>query len=537
MRYNKIQKVLAVSLCMGMFLSSFSFSYGDSSKTITVLVNGEAVEFDADPEIVSDRTFVPMRAIFEALGAEVNWDNQRKEAIATLGANEVVLKIGSTVGIHGTTADVLEAAPYIKDSRTMVPLRYLSESLGYEVDWDNDTRTVSIVGKENESVEDTDADTDSAVSSKPVKTDKDGNEIVTDGSYKYSILTYHDLNAPAVSINGTATDLTYNNVVKRFLYVDTNLNQAKLSDEQSEQSLKEFYQLHTSYDLTDLEDQALEALRLANNWTSKNYVVTAEQEAYSIVSEMDSISLQLASIKHQETKLDEAKAKLANAEISYRAGAISQSDLKTAKRNVESEELSLDALKVELEGMYVSLYGSLEYEQTDYAEPQFSLDYEPIGEVDLKLKYSADLNNDPYIWYVEHAEDNAEYNVKTYVYNYSAKSKKLTVMDLTQARMNTNQTKQNLLTAEYSRYNQILQIENSIASLDDSIDTLRDNIDTMRTQYEAGVISKDQFENVLRSEEDLKFNRLKLMLSHKQAVDTFKIMYLNPSYMSMGGSR
>ena len=91
------------------------------------------MDFDTAPEIVNGRTFVPMRAIFEAMGADVKWNDARREAVAELGASEVALKIDSNIGLHDTTASVLDTAPYIKQGRTMLPLRYLSESLGYDV--------------------------------------------------------------------------------------------------------------------------------------------------------------------------------------------------------------------------------------------------------------------------------------------------------------------------------------------------------------------------------------------------------------------
>ena len=122
---NKIQ---VISVALALTLSTSGLVFAETTATtdsvvsavsgnIPVYVNGERVEFDTDPEIVSDRTFVPMRAIFEALGADVSWSNSRREAVAIMGANEVVLKIGSRIGIHGTEVDELDAAPYIKEER------------------------------------------------------------------------------------------------------------------------------------------------------------------------------------------------------------------------------------------------------------------------------------------------------------------------------------------------------------------------------------------------------------------------------------
>ena len=72
----------------------------DASETsITVLLNGEPVTFDAQPEILAGTTFVPLRSIFEQLGAEVEWNQQRQEALLTSGREEICLKVGSKVAI------------------------------------------------------------------------------------------------------------------------------------------------------------------------------------------------------------------------------------------------------------------------------------------------------------------------------------------------------------------------------------------------------------------------------------------------------
>ena len=114
------------------------------TSSITVLLNGEPVAFDTQPEILAGTTFVPLRSIFEQLGAEVEWNQQRQEALLTSGREEICLKMGSKVAIRNTEISSLIDAPYLKEDRVMVPLRYLSESLGYDVTWNPETRTAEI---------------------------------------------------------------------------------------------------------------------------------------------------------------------------------------------------------------------------------------------------------------------------------------------------------------------------------------------------------------------------------------------------------
>jgi len=100
-------------------------------------VNNMLRAMDAAPEIVSDRTFVPLRFIAEALGARVDWNDESRTAQVMLGgaALEVVI---------GEIAPGMDVPAMILNDRTMVPLRYISEALGAEVVWDPDAHTISI---------------------------------------------------------------------------------------------------------------------------------------------------------------------------------------------------------------------------------------------------------------------------------------------------------------------------------------------------------------------------------------------------------
>ncbi len=125
---------------------SIGFTCGVSAADeISVLVSGEKLEFDVPPVIVNDRTMVPMRAIFEALGATVTWDgeNRRVEAIFDDGAH-ILLTIDSVLAYKNSEEITLDAAPFIENGRTMVPVRFIGESSGAFVGWIAESKTVKI---------------------------------------------------------------------------------------------------------------------------------------------------------------------------------------------------------------------------------------------------------------------------------------------------------------------------------------------------------------------------------------------------------
>jgi hypothetical protein len=110
-----------------------------------VSVNGKATSIDAAPEIIEGRTFVPIRFISEAFGSTVEWLPETQGITITLGDMTIGLQIGNATAVIDGTIVSLPAAPYIKNGRTMVPLRVISEAFGGQVAWDPTARTITIV--------------------------------------------------------------------------------------------------------------------------------------------------------------------------------------------------------------------------------------------------------------------------------------------------------------------------------------------------------------------------------------------------------
>lgn len=142
-----MKKIFAAVLALTLLFSFTVFAEGD----IKIKVNGKELVSDVPPEIVEGRTFVPMRAVFEALGANVTWHGEQQLIMATEGSKIMVLKIGSaSLNVcdvaTGESKDItLDVAPFINNGRTLVPVRAVSEALGASVSWDGEARKVTIV--------------------------------------------------------------------------------------------------------------------------------------------------------------------------------------------------------------------------------------------------------------------------------------------------------------------------------------------------------------------------------------------------------
>lgn len=145
---KKCIKVLGLCLLMmSIMISTVAFANND----IKVAIDGEYVEFDVQPQLINDRTMVPLRAIFEALGADVDWINETQTVIATKDGVTVKASIGSTEMYIDDDVRTMDVAPMLIGGRTLVPVRFVAEAFDCNVDWDGNNNLVLITTNIDES--------------------------------------------------------------------------------------------------------------------------------------------------------------------------------------------------------------------------------------------------------------------------------------------------------------------------------------------------------------------------------------------------
>lgn len=145
-----MKKILLVFYLMTFIFSCFlpvSVFATNSNESIQVLLNDRKINFDVEPIILSGRTLVPLRAIFEELGAKVDWIDNTKTVMAEQGKSKIVIKVGDKFAYLNKKKIDLDVPAVIIDGRTLVPIRFISESLGYDVSWKESVRTVVIEKK------------------------------------------------------------------------------------------------------------------------------------------------------------------------------------------------------------------------------------------------------------------------------------------------------------------------------------------------------------------------------------------------------
>lgn len=144
-------KKLSCGILSAMMVLSCNSAFA-SENDVIVNLDGEKLEFDVNPIIENGRTMVPFRKIFEELGCSVSYLNDEDGMLVSAwhGSDLIRLRIGEyNMAINGEDRE-LEVAPEIVDSRTLVPLRAVSEALECNVKWNGNTRTVDIASKQGQ---------------------------------------------------------------------------------------------------------------------------------------------------------------------------------------------------------------------------------------------------------------------------------------------------------------------------------------------------------------------------------------------------
>ena len=116
-------------------------------------VNGTETEIDEGmgtaPVIVNERTLLPVRSLIESMGGTVDWSGETQEVTLVYELSEIRLVIDSTTAYFNDEAQTLDTALTIINDRTMLPVRYIAERFGFEVDWDGESQMITITKKVN----------------------------------------------------------------------------------------------------------------------------------------------------------------------------------------------------------------------------------------------------------------------------------------------------------------------------------------------------------------------------------------------------
>ncbi len=490
-------KIAVILICLSLIMSFSGLAYGDNEPAqnpltqITVILDDEVQEYEPSPILMDGTVLVPMRAIFEALGAEVDWNQERKEITAKKDDKTISLKIGSINGFVNNQLYVLQKAPLLEGESTMIPLRFVSEAFNCTVEWNQKEKQVIIHSPKQQ----------------PEKTDKADN---TGKGSNY---------------------LTYQDAINKGIKKSSDYNTAIINNEKAGSSNQDFYLTYGTYDLTAV--QTKEDLKLMDKWSQMQISITADRVGNNIKNQMDNISLLLAEKKLTEDNITFLNYKIQMEELKFKYGVISKAELDNVKIQQSSAVQNLTTLQKQIEGEFLKLNDMLGNPADATYELEYSIKYQPLGEVDLDTKFRKDSAEDPYLWYAKQNVSNKEFKLITYEYNMGGKSWTLTDLDVSQARQNLADTTKGLEKVIYARYNSLQQMEQAIKTLTINRDQAKNAANLIGVQFVAGTATKAQVEEAQVNVSKIDFEITKLKQQYEQLKVLFEKPYLAPEYFSM----
>ncbi|NLY66408.1 MAG: AMIN domain-containing protein [Tissierellia bacterium] len=215
----------SVSMAQDYFSTFITVRYDGKNqqvRAVPVILDGQAVQFDVPSFIKNGATFVPIRFVTEKYGAEVTWDQKTKTATIINGNFEMALTIGSNqVYINGQRKTIDSSwIPKLvtfnygtskADSRTMVPLRLISETLGYEVGYDEESK-LPFINTKTDKGEDEDRNTNKVVDVAVVEGSTQVPKVVISGTseIKFSTLTLENPSRLVIDIEDAVLDIRDN---------------------------------------------------------------------------------------------------------------------------------------------------------------------------------------------------------------------------------------------------------------------------------------------------------------------------------------
>ena len=148
---KKVIKCLILTLTISLLFTSIVFASPSNSVDLKFTIssnkylsNGVTKKLNANPFISNGTTLVPLRAIMNELGFLTTWYEENQTILCSQDTNAVRLKIGSNKATLNGAAYILDTSPVIVNSTTFVPLKFISESAGASVSWDEKTQSIYI---------------------------------------------------------------------------------------------------------------------------------------------------------------------------------------------------------------------------------------------------------------------------------------------------------------------------------------------------------------------------------------------------------
>ncbi|QOR36398.1 N-acetylmuramoyl-L-alanine amidase [Clostridium sp. 'deep sea'] len=187
---NHYKRVWALVLIAALILNMFNIAFAVND--ISLYIDGEKLGNEFKPVLVNNKSIAPIRIITEKLGSQIKWNGENRTVTIFNGSSKIVLTIDKNTVTRDSQTFTLDVAPQIINNRTYVPLRFVSEILGYEVKWTGSARRIDINSPSSSITE--------VIAARAE--DKQAILVKIDGEYSYNTFSLSDPNRQVIDFNG-----------------------------------------------------------------------------------------------------------------------------------------------------------------------------------------------------------------------------------------------------------------------------------------------------------------------------------------------
>ncbi|MBE0337515.1 stalk domain-containing protein [Paenibacillus sp. 23TSA30-6] len=492
--------------------SAFANLAGAEAGDIKVIINGVTQQYTQAPVVSQNTTLVPLRGVFESLGAQVDWDSKAKKVTASKNEDTLTLNVGSKLAYKNSAPVQLDAATQIQKGQVLVPLRFVSQSLGAKVNWDKTTRTVTISNQVDGS---TTGETNS-LSSKPFTAPVTK---VTYDTYYNDSLTYDDAVKLAVadstSVKTAETNIDQSGKIMKETGKNIDFVPAEAGDEGQDKAFKGYAQTNLNYEAA-----------------KKNLDMTKEGIQYNVKDLYNKLLQKQNAVKLAALNIEDADRKLKVAQIKRDNQMSSDYEVTQATNQVTQNQAALEKAKKDLDSAYISLNQAIGYKP----EQRYELKDKPVYSEfkdNVETKVSQVLTSSTAIWLSEQQVDLAELSLKLYNFNTSGNTPyEAEQLNVEKAQYATEGTKKQLEGLVRSIYNNIKGLESQYSQIQAGLVSARSAADIAKKQFDVGLATELQVYEA----------NLKVTTAEQQAedlvtsIDTLKLAYDKPWAMQGASS-
>lgn len=484
--------------------SAFANLAGAQSGDIKVIINGVTQQYTQSPLISQNTTLVPLRGVFESLGAQVGWDSKAKKVTASKNGDTLTLNVGSKLAYKNSAPVQLDVATQIQKGQVFVPLRFVSQSLGAKVDWNQTARTVTISNQANGST----ADQTNSLSSKPLAAP------VTKVTYD----TYY------------SDSLTYNDAVKLAIADSTAVKTGEVNIDQAGKIMKEtgknidFVPAEAGVEAQDKAFKGYAQTNLNYEAAKKSLEMTKESIEYNVKDLYNKLLQKQNAVKLAALNIEDAERKLKVVQIKRDNQMSSDYEVTQATNQLTQNQAALDKAKKDLDSAYVSLNQVIGYKP----EQRYELKDKPVYSEfkdDVETTVSQVLTSSTAIWLKEQQVDLAELSLKLYNFNTQGNTPyEAEQLNVDKAQYATESTKRTLEEAVRTIYNSIKSLESQYTQIQAGLVSARSAADMAKKQFDVGLATELQVQEA----------NLKVTTAEQQAedllasIDTYKFAYKKP---------